>query len=58
VAEGASSIRHRLVLSNIFARPTFTFDQLIEVVTYFLLNFMMPDAIDMFAKEVMPAFAY
>ena len=25
--------------------------------TYFFLNFMMPDAIDMFAKEVMPAFA-
>ncbi len=25
--------------------------------TYFFLNFMMPDAIEMFAKEVMPAFA-
>src|SRR5260370_29781914 len=25
--------------------------------TYFFLNFMMPDAIDMFAKEVMPAIA-
>jgi hypothetical protein len=57
VAEGASSIRHRLVLSDIFARPTFTFDQLIEVVTYFLLNFMMPNAIDMFANEVTPEFA-
>jgi hypothetical protein len=57
VAEGASSIRHRLVLSDIFARLTLRFDQLIEVVTYFFLNFMMLDAIDMFAKEVMPAFA-
>jgi hypothetical protein len=25
--------------------------------TYFFLNFMMPDTIEMFAKEVMPAFA-
>jgi hypothetical protein len=57
VAEGVSSIRHRLVLSNIFARPAFRFGQLIEFVTYFFLNFMMPDAIDMFAKEVMPEFA-
>jgi hypothetical protein len=44
-------------LSDIFARLTLRFDQLIEVVTYFFLNFMMLDAIDMFAKEVMPAFA-
>jgi len=26
--------------------------------TYFFLNFMMPDAAEMFAKEVMPAFAH
>ena len=26
-------------------------------VTYFFLNFMMPETIEMFAKEVMPAFA-
>jgi alkanesulfonate monooxygenase SsuD/methylene tetrahydromethanopterin reductase-like flavin-dependent oxidoreductase (luciferase family) len=25
--------------------------------TYFFLNFMMPDAIDFFAKEVMPEFS-
>ena len=25
--------------------------------TYFFLNFMMPDTIEMFAKQVMPAFA-
>lgn len=25
--------------------------------TYFFLNFMMPEAAEMFAKEVMPAFA-
>jgi alkanesulfonate monooxygenase SsuD/methylene tetrahydromethanopterin reductase-like flavin-dependent oxidoreductase (luciferase family) len=25
--------------------------------TYFFLNFMMPDAAEMFAKEVMPAFS-
>ena len=25
--------------------------------TYFFLNFMMPDTAEMFAKEVMPAFA-